>query len=404
MTPSFDPRAMTRRCTTDLPIAAGKALDHALPLLLVITAFLLGCQELASSDIWWHVRSGQWILEHRSAPGLDPFTFTSSDLLWVDMTWLFQVMLAVVFAAGGVRSIVLVTAAMYAAVMIIVSALRDRRWPSWLFAGCWLPALALMSIRFVPRPEVFSVLGMAAYLSILRRVDSNPRLAWILPLIQVIWVNAHGVFVLGPIILAAYLAERLVAPPEPEPGEKAGMKRPPEKRWWAHVGAAAALVVVACLVNPYGLRGALFPFDIFPKITAWGGLYKASISENGDLHEYLRRMGPSAIGGLYVRIECFLLWAVPLSFIGPAVWRTRGTRVQSPAASRRVFRGGAGVRRLLRTGAPVSGGSGMAHLAGTALRTGGGGARKSGRSVAAALVCAGQPPWRSSADWPRRRG
>lgn len=141
MTPSFDPRAMTRRCTTDLPIAAGKALDHALPLLLVIAAFLLGCQELASSDIWWHVRSGQWILEHQSAPGLDPFTFTSSDLLWVDMTWLFQVMLAVVFAAGGVRSIVLVTAAMYAAVMIIVSALRDRRWPSWLFAGCWLPAL-----------------------------------------------------------------------------------------------------------------------------------------------------------------------------------------------------------------------------------------------------------------------
>ena len=352
MTPS-DPRPITRRWTTEFARAAGFVVDCLLPFLLVVAAFLLGCQELYSSDIWWHVRSGQWILEHRSAPGMDTFSFSSTHLLWVDMTWLFQVILAVAFAAGGVRGIILATATLCAAVMVIICALRDRRWPNWLFAACWLPALALMSIRFVPRPEIFSVLGMASFLSILRRVDSNPRLAWLLPLIQVVWVNTHGAFVLGPVILAAYLAERIVAPP-PLPGESPG-SRPEGKRWWAHVGGSAAMVGVACLANPYGVRGAMFPLDIFPKITAWGGLYKEYISENGDLREYLRRRGPSAIGGLYTRIECFLLWALPVSFIAPAIWRARGDRATNPGTHIASFGAAVAFVVLCALGIPAPG-------------------------------------------------
>src|SRR5262249_10225259 len=159
-----------------------------------------------------------------------------------------------------------------------------------------------------------------AYLSILLRVDSHPRLAWILPFIQVIWVNTHGAFVLGPIILGSYLADRLVAPLL-ERTDAEEPHRPVGARWWAHVGGSALLVAVACLVNRYGVRGALYPLDLFWKITAWGGIYKASIVEFGDLREYMRRLGPAAVGSVYARVECLLLWAVPLSFIVPAVWR-----------------------------------------------------------------------------------
>jgi hypothetical protein len=63
---------------------------------------------------------------------------------------------------------------------LIVVVLRDRDWPSWLVTACWLPAVAIMSARFVPRPEIFSVLFTALYLSILLRVDTKPALAWFL--------------------------------------------------------------------------------------------------------------------------------------------------------------------------------------------------------------------------------
>ena len=63
--------------------------------------------------------------------------------------------------------------------------------------------------RFAPRPEVLSLLGVAIYLTVLSRADGTPELAWALPLVQVAWVNTHGLFVLGPMILGAYMAERL---------------------------------------------------------------------------------------------------------------------------------------------------------------------------------------------------
>ena len=66
-----------------------------------------------------------------------------------------------------------------------------------------------MAMRFDPRPEIFSLVFLACYLAILLRVDRNPALAWFLPLIQVLWVNTHGLFVLGPIVLACYLVARV---------------------------------------------------------------------------------------------------------------------------------------------------------------------------------------------------
>ena len=108
-------------------------------------------------------------------------------------------------------------------------------------------------------------------------------------------------------------------------------------RWWCHIGGAAAAVGLACLANPYGLRGALFPLELFPKITRWGGPYKALIIEFVDLREYIQRQGLSALGSLYTRITCLLLLAVPLSFLVLAAWRAaRAGRPCSSSPARAV--------------------------------------------------------------------
>ncbi|HZW29556.1 MAG TPA: hypothetical protein VFF52_02550 [Isosphaeraceae bacterium] len=305
--------------------------DGVLLLLMVLAAFALGCQELYDPDVWWHVRAGQWIWEHRAVPTRDPFTFASADRPWVDLHWLFQVILAAAFAAGGVPGMILMASAACAAVLLVVVTARDRRWPSWVVAACWLPALVVMSTRFVPRPELVSLLGVALYLAVLLRTDGTPALAWVLPVIQVFWVNAHGLFVLGPIILGVYLIDRLAGSPRRH--SAAHPEEPPwGKRGWGHIGGAAAAVGVACLANPYGLRGAIFPLELFAKITSWGGLYKSYISEILDLRELVQKQGLALSGNPYFRAECFLFWAVPLSFMVPAIWRA-GRLAAGPAAS-----------------------------------------------------------------------
>ena len=181
--------------------------DRILVVELGALAFLLGCYELFDPDIWWHLRSGQWILEQHRAPFLDIFTFSSSDLVWVDLHWGFQVALALAYALAGVAGMILMASAAGCAATLIAMTAREPVWPRWVAVLCWLPALALMAMRFDPRPEIFSLVYLACFLAVLFRVHRRPTLAWSLPLVQVLWVNTHGLFVLGPIVLGCYLVE-----------------------------------------------------------------------------------------------------------------------------------------------------------------------------------------------------
>jgi hypothetical protein len=55
---------------------------------------VLGSQELFDADTWWHLRAGQWILANRQIPTVDNFSFGSAYRPWIDLSWLFQIVLA----------------------------------------------------------------------------------------------------------------------------------------------------------------------------------------------------------------------------------------------------------------------------------------------------------------------
>lgn len=309
----------------ETPGRVGRLADRALIGLTIGAAFALGCQELVDSDVWWHVRAGRWILENKQIPQRDPFTFGAADRPWIDLHWLFQLPMALAYAAGGTTGLVLLAAALCAAVATLGVAAQGRGRPVWLAAACWLPALVVMSARFAPRPELLSLVALAAYLIILSRADDRPARLWMLPAVQAAWVNAQGLFVLGPIVLGLYLTDRLAGPG----------RRSLSASGRIHLLGAAGAVVLACLVNPYGIRGALLPFELFPKITAWGDLYKTYIIELLDLRTLVARQGvPIAAASPFNRALCLVLWALPLSWIVPSAWRAARTARQGTGDAR----------------------------------------------------------------------
>lgn len=259
-----------------------RAADLLLLAAMGVLAFLLGCYQLFDTDVWWQLRSGQWILENRRVPQLDIFTFSSENRIWIDLHWGFQVVLALAHALGGVPGMILLATAASSAAFLIALTARQRDWPLWVGALSWLPALALLSTRFDPRPEVFSLVYLACFMAILLRVERRAILAWALPPIQVFWVNSHGLFILGPIVMSFYLIDRGArawAVSSPAANEPRYEPRP----GWGHLAAAAVGVVLACMANPYGLRGALFPLELFPKISDPTNAYKSYIAEFASL-------------------------------------------------------------------------------------------------------------------------
>jgi tetratricopeptide (TPR) repeat protein len=298
-------------------------------------AFLLACHDLQNEDVWWHLRGGEWILQNGRPPQLDPFSFASADRPWIDLHWLFQVVLVLIYRAVGIPGIILLAAALATAAVLATFAARPRGAPLAAVGFLWLPALLLAADRFYVRPEMATLLFLGAYLAVLVRLDDQPRLAWLLPLIQVLWVNMHGLFVLGPIVLGLWLAQRAGQRLwQRDQGRPAG--------WWRHVGGASAAVILACLVNPYGLEGALFPLELYGKVMQDDQPYKAYIQEFRTPRDYVRSVSLDVAGnkGCFCCFH-FLLLLLPLSFLLPAVWQAshpsrerQGAEQSSPANTR----------------------------------------------------------------------
>ena len=126
---------------------------------------------LTSSDVWVHLRTGTWMLEHHAIPRGGVFS-QYSDLSWIDGTWGFDLLLGIAYRIFGLRAIPLLLMGLKAALAVVTFLLaRSGR------AGFW-QAVALSAIaQYVlsgiqPLPYVFSILLFAIELRFLLRSRS----------------------------------------------------------------------------------------------------------------------------------------------------------------------------------------------------------------------------------------
>ncbi len=258
-----------------------RVLLAALPAL----AFLLGCFPVADFDVWWHLRTGQLILDTHTVPRLDLFTYTNATRPWIDVYWLYQVGLALLYRAGGASALVLLKATAGAGIVALSMLGRRPDHRAWPWALAWLPGVLMVSGRLSERPEAASLLLLTAYLVLLARAARAPRGLWLVPILQVLWVNCHGFFVLGPLVLLAYgtdwAVERLRRSGRPA-------ERPPARTFVA----VGLLSLLACLVSPYGAKAFTLPFEQFHTLGS-AALYRAAIGELKTAGDFI------AVAGLW---------------------------------------------------------------------------------------------------------
>ena len=302
-----------------LPLVLAPALlDVVLIVAFLALTFLLGVFPLKDTDFWWHLRTGDWIRQTGWPPTHDLYTFTVPDHPWIDLHWGFQVAISWGYAHGGVVALNLAKCAITCAAVFLLVTARRRDWPLWVSLLAWLPALLVLGGRMYIRPETLTLLYLAIDLAILFRWERFPLLALLLPVVQVAWVNSHGLFVLGPILLTCALIDALLRP---------GALAPGRKRWWWIVALATVLTGLACLVNPYGVRGALFPLELAR--TMGNPMFAQHVAELMPVPVFIERNGGWRSLPLLLHVATMVLGA--LSFLIPLVW-TLATRLRRPPA------------------------------------------------------------------------
>ncbi|MGH9645428.1 MAG: hypothetical protein ACRD4E_01315 [Bryobacteraceae bacterium] len=223
---------------------------------LVALAILTVRSRFNDPDLWWHLRTGQLIWTNRAVPRTDLLSFTTGQYAWVPQEWLSQLSIYIAWRAADYRGLMLWLCLLTAALLVFQYVLCS------LYSGnakvACLGALVtwfFATVGLAIRPQVLGFTLLVCELLILHLGRARDR-RWfyLLPFLFAIWVNTHGSFFLGLIVLAMVLATASL-------NVRAGLlqSRPFDPAQRKTLMWAAALSVAALFVNPVGWPLLAYP-------------------------------------------------------------------------------------------------------------------------------------------------
>ncbi len=231
---------------------------------LFVLLFAMAVRVPTDTDTWWHLRSGETMVEQRAILRHDPFSHTRLDAEWINHSWGAQLVLygAYELFGGGVHpgdsgniGLALFTAVLATAGMALVYGACEGN--AYVRAFAVVLGGAAAAVFWSPRPQMFSfALGAAVlYLLHLYKCRQVDRL-WLIPLLIVLWVNLHGGFAVAFILLFGTIVGEAL-------GNLLGDARPSVVRGarLRKLVVVTAISVPLVALNPYGPRMLAYPFD-----------------------------------------------------------------------------------------------------------------------------------------------
>ena len=254
------------------------AIDRLLLVGIGLCLLALAIHRLFAYDIWGQIAVGRWIASN-GMPSIDPFSYGFPGREWIEPRWMWCVLAFGVFTTFGVNGLILLKVVLLALAFGLFLRL-GREQPLWAVVAGMTVVLVASHERFVVRPELLSFAALIFLLLAIERYrrGGSERWLWALPVLQLVWCNAHTLWILGPatlwIVVVAEWIEARLAPRFRILGRDdtiAGVR-------WTRMATAAVVTSVVTLMTPYFLRGVLFPFGLFREISA-GHMFSETISE-----------------------------------------------------------------------------------------------------------------------------
>ena len=244
--------------------------------LFFISLFATSLHDTLDPDMWWHLRTGEYILEE-GIPHQDIYSFTVPDHEWVTHEWASEVVMWGVYQAGGWAGMVLFFALLITATFALVYTITPGR--PFLAAFIGLLAAIASSWAWGARVQIFTLFFTAVFLVLVERVKdgkSGKRVFWALPLLTMLWVNFHSGYLLGIVVLGVYVV-----------GESLQQWSGRDERvlsWPAIrlLGLMMVLSFLAAVLNPNGIK-----IWIYPLLTLGSSSMQAYILEwqSPDFHK-----------------------------------------------------------------------------------------------------------------------
>lgn len=195
--------------------------------------------KLSDLDFWWHIKTGQYILEHKGLPDKDPFTFTFMEQdrdiperpgVILKSYWLSQIVLYLTYKHTGPLGIILFKSFIFALILVMLWKYLLDNSASQILTVIMLIGFIFFSKEYMlERPQIFSFLFATVVFYLLediKKAYSGQRIAYsekqatsytlhaarytLLPLVMLLWANMHGGYLVGIAFIIVYAASLLI--------------------------------------------------------------------------------------------------------------------------------------------------------------------------------------------------
>jgi hypothetical protein len=223
--------------------------NRAFLAVIFLGLFAMTARNITDPDIWWHLKTGEFIATHKSVPHTDPFSYTRAGQPWIAHEWLSELLFYQLHRAAGFAGLILIFSAILCAAFFF---LYLRCGPASYIAGVLtlFGAWATAPVWGV-RPQVISLLFTSLWLLLLERSERNPKLLWWTLPLTLLWVNLHAAFALGLALSVLFLTGEWIE-------NKLARRSQRNLRYAAFILLLDLLIVP---LNPNGLRMFSYPFE-----------------------------------------------------------------------------------------------------------------------------------------------
>jgi hypothetical protein len=273
---------------------------YLLMLIFAVLIVFLSTNKISNEDdIFWHLSIGRYILENKSIPSTDIFSFSTLGSTWIPFEWgwdLINYFLYTHFDFTGIS----VFNSLLLLIIFAIIIYTIRKFKITYSVSFFIMIVFLFGAfeRIVPRPHVFGYLFTVLILSIFIPYryysHNNLKKFYFLPFIFAIWANIHMSVLAGLIIfglfllseLAGYFKLRFITLSEIKPSSGDELKK---------LSVVFVLSLFAILLNPHG-------------ITTYEYVYShITMKHIGSVNEWLSPFNPVFAGKFYIIIYIIIL-------------------------------------------------------------------------------------------------
>lgn len=235
-------------------------------------------------DFWWHLANGKYIVENKSLPQSDPFSYTTTETpstrksIILKGYWLAQVIFYKVYSVWEMKGIIVLRATLMLLFLFFVFLTVKKQGLSDISALVLVTGVFAITGGFLgERPQLFTFFFFSVGIYLLEDFRmTGSRKIYLFPALTLFLANMHPGYIVCVLLISLYLAGEVSI---------SFFKKDPGNRGVKSLFIVWALTLLSALCNPNGISvyGELFALEkhvrgiveFMPPFSVYSHKYKA---------------------------------------------------------------------------------------------------------------------------------